>query len=156
MNLEEWKKANPGKSLNQYYTYARKNGIDLNNDSKTNRASNIHDEYLSTSNSSQNWIKYVVICFIFFGLIITNPSETDHFNNAVDEVSTQLKNEVGDWGMLNGLKNIGSNYITKAIITVDHRRNFLLFSIQDVNFAGEKIGTSIGVVGITVVLAETN
>ena len=91
MNLEEWKKANPGKSLNQYYTYARKNGIDLNNDSKTNRASNIHDEYLSTSNSSQNWIKYVVICFIFFGLIITNPSETDHFNNAVDEVSLSLK-----------------------------------------------------------------
>jgi hypothetical protein len=29
MNLEEWKKANPGKSLNEYYAYARKNGITI-------------------------------------------------------------------------------------------------------------------------------
>ena len=56
-----------------------------------------------------------------------------------------LKNRQVIGGILEGIKNIGSNYLTKAIVTVDNRRNFLLFSIQDVNLDGEKVATSIGV-----------
>ena len=148
MKLEDWKKENPGKSLNEYYAYARKNGITADSSSrKSNRSttSSIPNASRVTNNTSQSWVKYAFVCVVLFGLIVTNPAEAEHYDHAVSQVSTQLKQEVGDWGILEGLKNIGSDYLTKATVTVGNRRNFLLFSIQDVNLAGEKVGTSIGV-----------
>ena len=145
MKLEDWKKDNPGKSLNEYYAYARKNGVSVDSSSKKSFRNTIPTETVITSNSSQSWVKYAFVCVVLFGLIVTNPAEAEHYDHAVSQVSTQLKQEVGDWGILEGLKNIGSDYLTKATVTVGNRRNFLLFSIQDVNLAGEKVGTSIGV-----------
>ena len=145
MKLEDWKKDNPGKSLNEYYAYARKNGVSVDSNSKKSFRNTIPTETVITSNSSQIWVKYAFVFVVLFGLIITNPAEAEHYDHAVSQVSTQLKQEVGDWGILEGLKNMGSDYLTKATVTIDNRRNFLLFSIQDVNLAGEKVGTSIGV-----------
>ena len=93
-------------------------------------------------------MKYIISVILLIVLIATNPSESQHYNYAVNEMSSKLKQEAGNWGVLEGLKNIGSNYLSKVTITVDHRRNFLLFSIQDVNVAGEKVGSSIGCIGI--------
>ncbi|MDA8819276.1 DUF4359 domain-containing protein [Schleiferiaceae bacterium] len=154
MNLEDWKQANPGKSLNDYYTYARKNGITVDSISKKSNRSTIASTTSApsvTNNSSQGWIKYAALAVVLIGLIATNPNETQHYNHAVNEASKQLKKEVGNWGILEGIKNIGSNFLTKATVTVDNRRNFLLFSIQDVNLAGEKVGTSVGVIGLNII-----
>jgi hypothetical protein len=154
MNLEDWKQANPGKSLNDYYTYARKNGITVDNSSKRanrNTTASYASTPTSTNNTSPGWIKYAALAVVLIGLIATNPNETQHYNHAVNEASTQLKKEVGNWGILEGIKNIGSNFLTKATLTVDNRRNFLLFSIQDVNLAGEKVGTSVGVIGLNII-----
>ena len=85
-------------------------------------------------------------------MLATNPTESQHYNNAVNEVSTELKTEAGNWGILEGVKNMGSNFLTKAVITVDYRRNFLLFSIQDVNVAGEKEGVSVGAFGFVYII----
>jgi hypothetical protein len=155
MNLEDWKKANPGKSLNDNYTYARKNGITVDSSSKKsnrNTTTSYASTPTSTNNTSPGWIKYTVLAVVLIGLIATNPNETKHYNHAVNEASTQLKQEAGNWGILEGIKNIGSNFLTKATVTVDNRRNFLLFSIQDVNLAGEKVGTSVGMIGLNIIL----
>lgn len=44
MNLEEWKKANPGKSLNEYYAYARKNGITVERKPRNAPRSTAHNQ----------------------------------------------------------------------------------------------------------------
>lgn len=158
MNLEDWKKSNPGKSLNDFYTYARKNGTMIDRSTKnSNRSTTTSTSSApnTANNSNQGWVKYAFVCVVLFGLIATNPAEAEHYDYAVSEVSTQLKKEVGDWGILEGLKNMGSSYLTKATVTVDNRRNFVLFSIQDVNLAGEKVGTSVGVIGTNIIIWKT-
>ena len=97
-------------------------------------------------------MKNIISVVILLVMLATNPTESQHYNNAVTEVSTQINKEVGNWGVLEGIKNMGSNFLTKAVITVDHRRNFLFFSIQDVNLAGEKNGVSVGFIGMTHIL----
>jgi len=148
MNLEEWKKANPGRSLNEYYAYARKNGITVESKPRNVPRSTAHNQTNGPVQENKNWMKYIISVILLIVLIATNPSESQHYNYAVNEMSSKLKQEAGNWGVLEGLKNIGSNYLSKVTITVDHRRNFLLFSIQDVNVAGEKVGSSIGCIGI--------
>ena len=143
MNLKDWKKTNPGKSLNDYYTYRK--SVCCDPPESTISAHN------AINNSSPGWIKYAALAVVLIGLIATNPNETQHYDHALNEASTQLKKEAGNWGILEGIKNIGSNFLTKATVTVDNRRNFLLFSIQDVNLAGEKVGTSVGVIGLNVI-----
>lgn len=138
MNLEDWKKANPGKSINEYYAYARKNGIHEESDSRISSRPTSNSQNSVTNNNS--WIKYIIPVVLLLIMIATNPSETRHYDNAVNEVSTQLKAEAVNWGILEGVKNFGSNFLTKATVSVDNRRNFLLFSIYDVNIAGIKSG----------------
>lgn len=152
MNLEDWKKANPGKSLNEYYAYVRNNGItEVSGSRKSSRPTpNIQTQ--NAADNNQNWIKHIIFGLLLPVLIATNPNESQHYDNAVNVMSSQLKKEAGDWGVLEGLKNMGSAYLTKVTITVDHRRNFLLFSIQDVNLAGIKVGVSIGFVGLNYII----
>lgn len=152
MNLENWKKANPGKSLNDYYAYARKNGVKGESGSSMSNRPTANSKPQNSMTNNSSLMKNIISVVILLVMLATNPTESQHYNNAVTEVSTQINKEVGNWGVLEGVKNMGSNFLTKAVITVDYRRNFLLFSIQDVNLAGEKIGVSVGFVGMNHIL----
>lgn len=154
MNLEDWKKANPGKTLNEYYTYARKNGIKIKRSSKMSNGPTANSKPQNSITNNYSSIKNIIYVVLLIIMVATNPTESQHYNNAVNEVSTELKKEAGNWGILEGVKNMGSNFLSKAVITVDYRRNFFLFSIQDVNIAGEKKGISIGVLGLNYIFWE--
>ena len=152
MNLEDWKKANPGKSINEYYAYARKNGIQVESGSKISSSPTANSQPRNSVKNNNSWFKHIIPVVLLLIMIATNPTETQHYDNAVNEVSTQLKAEAGNWGILEGVKNFGSNFLTKATVSVDNKRNFLLFSFYDVNIAGDKIGTSIGFIGFNYII----
>ena len=154
MNLEDWKKANPGKTLNDYYAYARKNGIKGESGSSMSNTPTANSKPKNSITINFSLMKNIISVVILLIMLATNPTESQHYNNAVTKVSAQINNEIGNWGVLEGIKNMGSNFLTKAVITVDYRRNFLLFSIQDVNVAGEKKGISIGAFGFNHIIWE--
>lgn len=152
MNLEDWKKANPGKTLNDYYAYARNNRIKGESGSSMSNRPTANSKTKNSITINFSLMKNIISVVILLIMLATNPTESQHYNNAVTEVSTQINEEVGNWGILEGVKNMGSNFLTKAVITVDYRRNFLLFSIQDVNVAGEKEGVSVGAFGFVYII----
>ena len=154
MNLEDWKKANPGKSLNDYYAYARKNGIKGESGSSMSNRPTANSKPKNSITINFSLMKNIISVVILLIMLATNPTESQHYNNAVTKVSAQINNEIGNWGVLEGVKKMGSNFLTKTVITVDYRRNFLLFSIQDVNVAGEKKGVSIGAFGFNYIIWE--
>ncbi len=152
MTLEDWKKANPGKSINEYYAYTRKNGIKGESGSSMSNRPTANSKPQNSVTNNSSLMKNIISVVILLVMLATNPTESQHYNNAVTEVSTQINKEVGNWGILEGVKNMGSNFLTKVVISVDYRRNFLLFSIQDVKVAGEKKGISLGAFGFVYII----
>ena len=77
MNLEDWKQANPGKSLNYYYTYARKNGITVDVSSKKsnrNTTASTTSALNALNNSCQGWINYAALAVVLIGLLFHRKS----------------------------------------------------------------------------------
>ena len=126
MNLEDWKKANPGKSLNDYYAYARKNGIKGESGSSMSNRPTANSKPKNSITINFSLMKNIISVVILLIMLATNPTESQHYNNAVTKVSAQINNEIGNWGVLEGVKKLGSNFLTKTVITVDYRRNFVI------------------------------
>ena len=152
MELNEWRKVNGGGSINEYYAYLKREGI--SSPANTNR-----EETNDTSNRNRGNVvnekygrKFGVGWYFLIGSIIVasllNPDMDRHRDEVLKEVIESGKEELGDWGMLDGLKNWGVGELLPKTVKVSNRRNFLVFSVCDVYLVGEQVGYSVGFYGM--------
>ena len=80
-------------------------------------------------------------------MIFTNPSADDHIREAHRAVQQELQTQSGNWGVFNGLRNIGARWASNQLIDANQRTNFLLFSTHTIYFNNQPIGRSWGVFG---------
>jgi hypothetical protein len=80
-------------------------------------------------------------------MIFTNPSADDHIREAHRAVKQELQTQSGNWGVFNGLRNLGTQWTTKHLVDANQRTNFLLFSTHTIYFNNQPIGRSWGAFG---------
>jgi hypothetical protein len=138
MDYSEWKKLNVGGSVNDYYSYLKREGIDLG---KVNRV-NVKTEYISNKRRfGVGW--YFLIGSIIVAFLL-NPDIDRHRDEVLKVINDSGDKELGDWGMLNGVKRWGLSKVMDNVVDVVNRRNYIVFSICDVYVGGEYSGRSVG------------
>ena len=139
MEFNEWSKQNPDKSLNDYYAWKRKFG----GKAKTQQP---QVSYSNSSKSSSlgdysHWIVLIVVVLFF---VITNPDESKHQYEARMIFSNKAKEEVGDLGFLNGLKNGFVDFASTGVQTTNYT-NYIICSTSTITILGSPVGSTFGI-----------
>ena len=140
--LEDWIKANPGKSLNDFY---KENAHSL---APTDGETKHFVENKPNTGGMSRMIRFVLVAFVLGIMILTNPKAEEHERVAQREFNNAIKNEVGNWGALNFLRNSGSSWLTRKLLDTDDRSNILIFSVHRIYFDGQHLGNTVGVLGV--------
>lgn len=85
---------------------------------------------------------------------LTNPSLSEHKDGVVEQLQQQVKNDLGDWGLFNGIRDWSFDKLGRGTISVTNRRNYLVFSVCDVTALGFPVGHSVGFMGFVTVFQE--
>ena len=72
---------------------------------------------------------------------------SEHKDGIVERIQTEAKNELGDLGLFNGVRDWTIDKVGRGTISVTNRRTFILFSVCDVSVLGAPLGYSIGILG---------
>jgi len=139
MEFSEWSKQNPDKSLNDYYAWKRKSGDKANNQQP--RISNSYSSERSASKDYSHWVVLIVVAFI---LGVTNPNESKHEYEARKIFTNRAKEEVGDFGMFNGLKN-GFLDVASTGLNSTNYMNYIICSTSTITVLGSQVGTTFGI-----------
>jgi hypothetical protein len=93
--------------------------------------------------------KLPVIVLIFVGILMvfTNPTADDHIRESNRVVKEQIHFDAGNWGALNGLRNLRARWASNQLIVANQRTNFLLFSTHTIYFNNQPVGRSWGIFG---------
>ena len=153
MKFEDWKKLeeNKNKTLNEYYSYLRSsNKLNFEKFNESNFESTSKSANESSPNRSdikKDYWQYLIYSIIAVTLFITNPSLSEHKDGIVERIQTEAKNELGDLGLFNGVRDWTIDKVGRGTISVTNRRTFILFSVCDVSVLGAPLGYSIGILG---------
>ena len=94
-------------------------------------------------------IAFLIVVSIVSSL--TNPSLSEHKDGVVEQMQQQVKSDLGDWGIFNGLRDWSFDKLGRGAISVTNRRNYLVFSVCDVTALGFPVGHSVGFMGFVTV-----
>jgi hypothetical protein len=139
--LEDWIKANPGKSVNDFY---KENAHPF---APTDGVAQHSVENKPNTGGTSRMIRFVLVALVLGIMILTNPKAEEHERVAQRELNNAMKNEVGDWGALNFLRNSGSSWLTRKLLDTGDRANILIFSVHRIYFDGQHVGNTVGVLG---------
>ncbi len=89
----------------------------------------------------------ILLVFTAAVMIFTNPTADDHIRESNRVVQEQIQSDAGNWGALNGLRNLGARWASNQLIDANQRSNYLLFSTHQLYFNGQPVGRSWGVFG---------
>jgi hypothetical protein len=140
--LEDWIKANPGKRLNDFYKENAHSSVQTYGESKYSV------ENKPNTGGTSRMIRFVLVALVLGIMILTNPKAEEHERVAQREFNNAIKNEVGDWGALNFLRNSGSSWLTRKLLDTGDRMNILIFSVHRIYFDGQHLGNTVGVLGV--------
>jgi hypothetical protein len=136
---KEWLKENPTKTLNDYFK-------EVGTSAATNTSHKSSSSVPGRSTSSiQTWHILVPLCLLI--LVFTNPSTEDHRLVVQQEVSEALQKEAGNWGVFNGVRNMGSKWLSNNLVDTGNRTNLLIASTHVVYVNGERAGITLGALG---------
>lgn len=153
MKFEDWKKLkeNKNKTLNDYYAYLKSNDKmnfekfnESNFKSDSKNKSNTSPKANSTKSSHWHYLIWIGLISILF---ITNPSLSEHKDGIVEQIQEDVRNDVGDLGIFNGIRDWTLDKVGRGVISVTNRRTFILFSVCDVSVLGASLGYSVGILG---------
>ena len=65
----------------------------------------------------------------------------------MEQIQKDARNEVGDLGLFNGIRDWTLDKVSREVILVTNRRTFIVFSICDVSVLGASVGYSLGILG---------
>ena len=94
-------------------------------------------------------IAFLIVVSIVASL--TNPSLSEHKDGVVEQIQQQVNNDLGDWGLFNGIRDWSFDKLGRGAISVTNRRNYLVFSVCDVTALGFPVGHSVGFMGLVTV-----
>ena len=136
---KEWLKENPTKTLNDYFK-------EVGTSAATNTSHKSSSSVPGRSTSSiQTWHILVPLCLLI--LVFTNTSAEDHRLVVQQEASDALQKEAGNWGVFNGVRNMGSKWLSNNLVDIGNRTNLILFSTQVIYVNGNRAGTTFGALG---------
>lgn len=136
---KEWLKENPNKTLNDYF---KEVGASADTTTSHKSSSSITERH---SSGIQAWQIIVPLCLLI--MVFTNPSAEDHRFVVQQEASDALQKEAGNWGAFNGVRNMGSKWLSNNLVDIGNRTNLLLFSTQVVYVNGDRAGMTFGALG---------
>ena len=96
----------------------------------------------------------IVVIVVVVVSILTNPSLSEHKDEVVEQIQRQVKNDLGDLGLFNGIRDWSVDKLGRGSISVTNRRNYLAFSVCDVTVLGLSVGHSIGFMGFVTIFKE--
>lgn len=155
MKFKDWKKLreNKNKTLNDFYAYLRSNDkLNFEEFNESNFESTPNNASQSTPNHQgikKEYWQYLTYTIIALSLFITNPSLSEHKDGIVEQIQKDVRNDVGDLGIFNGIRDWSLDKVGRGVISVTNRRTFILFSVCDVSVLGVPIGYSVGILGNT-------
>ena len=94
-------------------------------------------------------IAFLIVVIVVSSL--TNPSLSEHKDGVVEQIQQQVNNDLGDWGLFNGIRDWSFDKLGRGAISVTNRRNYLVFSVCDVTALGFPVGHSVGFMGFVTV-----
>ena len=153
MKFKDWKKLkeNKNKTLNDFYAYLRSNDkLNFKEFNESNFESTPNNASQSTPNHQgikKEYWQYLIYTIIALTLYITNPSLSEHKDGIVEQIQKDARNEVGDLGLFNGIRDWTLDKVSREVILVTNRRTFIVFSICDVSVLGASVGYSLGILG---------
>ena len=136
---KEWLKKNPSKTLNDYF---KEVGTSSKTTTLDRSSSSVPERH---SSGIQAWQIIVPLCLLI--MVFTNPTAEDHRLVVQEEASNALQKEAGNWGVFNGVRNMGSKWLSNNIVDIGNRTNLLLFSTQVIYVNGNRAGTTFGALG---------
>ena len=146
--LEDWIKANPGKSLNDFYKENSHSFVPTDGEAKYSV------ENKPNTGGTSRLIRFVLVALVLGIMILTNPKAEEHERVAQREFNNAIKNEVGDWGALNFLRNSGSSWLTRKLLDTGDRTNILIVSFHRIYFDGKHLGNTVGVLGVVFFISK--
>ena len=101
--------------------------------------------------------EFIVVGFIILALMATNPSTEDHRQKVIDaakeNMEVAIQKTFGDAAYnKNGLEKV-KPYIKNTIESIITRKNYLIFSLTELNVFGQEKNIGIGIIG-NVILFE--
>ena len=136
---KEWLKENPSKTLNDYF---KEVGTSAATNTSHKSSSSVPER---RSSGIQAWQIIVPLCLLI--MVFTNPSAEDHRLVVQQEASDALQKEVGNWGVFNGVRNMGSKWLSNNLVDIGNRTNLLIASTHVVYVNGERAGITLGALG---------
>jgi len=136
---KEWLKENPSKTLNDYF---KEVGASAGTTTSHKSSRSVTERH---SSGIQAWQILVPLCLLM--MVFTNPSAEDHRLVVQQEASDALQKEAGNWGVFNGVRNMGSKWLSNNLVDIGNRTNLLLFSTQVVYVNGDRAGMTFGALG---------
>jgi hypothetical protein len=163
MKFKDWKKKdeNLNKTLNDYYAFLR--STDNLNFEKFN-SKNFKSEAPEGETPDKNekavdyskYLRYLMTFVVVIVLNLSNPSVSAHKDAIVEQIQLQSRQELGDWGILNGIRDWSFDKLGRGTISVTNRRTFIVFSVCDVTVLGVPMGYSVGFLGNAWIIERTS